>query len=286
MAETTTALRLQLSNIATLAGTDVASLMALLDGYPQKEWAEVIRATLPQILETYSAASVDITASYYNDKRESIIDKAGDDLQEKPRTRGLSATEFKASASGYTTNKMLKGVTKSFRKSMDYQIGRAFNEVTKKTQDDAPQDVPAPAEATPTLLPEELAAKRQQIADNLELEIRKHIFNTSRRFIEDTSDIDPLKLKTRRVLSPSGCNFCKLQHFNNETHHGFHKGCKCTVDFDTPEAIDNRTEAFHESFKQDYKRALDNIEGPVTDSKIVAELDRMTQERQKEKTNN
>jgi hypothetical protein len=283
MAETTTALRLQLDNIAKLAGTDVASLMKLLEGYPQKEWAEVIRATLPQILETYSAASIDISASYYNKKRESIIKKAGDDLEVKPRTRGLTAAEFKANKNSLYANSVRQGVAKVFKKSMDYHVGRAFNEVTEKAQEDAPKDVPAVADP-PALLPEELAAKRQQIADNLELEIRKHIFNASRWFIEDTSDTDPIKLKTRRVLSPSGCNFCKIQIYHEEEHHGFHKGCKCTIDFDTPEAVDNRTEAFRESFKKDYEQALNNIEGPRTDSKIVAELDRITQERQKEKT--
>jgi hypothetical protein len=269
---TTTALRLQLDNIAKLAGTDVASLMALLEAYPQKEWAEIIRTTLPQILETYSMASRDLTADYYNKKRTAIIKDSGD----------KNVKKFVAGAAkvSYTTGK-----DKSFHKAVEYHVSRAFTEVPKKIQDDAPEDVPAVADNIPELLPEELAAKRQQIAANLELEMRKQIFQTSRRLIEESSNLDPLELKTRRVLSASGCNFCKLQNLHNETHHGFHKGCKCTVDFGPPDQIDERQEASNASFKDDYALALSRISGPRTDSKIVAELDRMTQERRNEKTN-
>lgn len=218
-------LRSQLDDIAKLAGIDVENLMTLLEGFPPKEWAEVIRLMVPQIVATYGPMSTDVTTGYYNERRGILVKRDLAEGQRQPKK--FKATE--ALADNVVIQKQLKD-------SLEYYIGQTFKNTPQESLEGIPATLDDNGGRTMTELPADVLDLRRNLAGNLMNIVKREIFNHSRRAVIASATRDPARFIAVRSVNSDGCNFCKLQYHagGKLRRQSFHEGCRCTVDLAPP----------------------------------------------------
>lgn len=249
-------LRSRIEEITALSDIDVKNLMTLLENYPPKEWAEVIRLMVPTIIETYGTISSDITETYYSERREVLIERNKEDGKSKPKPTGKKPRVVKAISS---KNQIVN--------SLNYFIGEAFANTPDEILQELPENLEANDGKPMDAIPEKLASVRKSLSENIVNLVNREVFNHSRDTTIRQSQKEGSKLVARRSVNTNGCNFCKLQYVGgkNVRKQAFHEGCHCTIDLVSPN--DTEKPGWLDSFDEKYKEAAK--QGYGTDASTI-----------------